>query len=74
MAFKITEDAYYRGNGRWAKVVRQHELVGDKWKISYSVAYGIEGDMVATSVEYFSRRFIAVFHAKEYIKTGTIPV
>lgn len=73
--FKIVEDKYYRGNGRWAKITRLHEKKTDAkgneiWKAKYSVAYGVEGEVLAISVGHFTRRYLAVFYAKEYIKTG----
>lgn len=71
--FAIVPDRYFRGNGRWAKVVRLHDKLGDpvngvqRWRPKYSVAFGNEGNIVAHRCCTYGVRQIADGLAKDWV-------
>lgn len=73
--FKIVPDKYYRGNGRWAKVVRLHNkstveyrgCLVDVWTPYWSCCIGREGEVKAFLCEDFKKSFNAHQAAKDYI-------
>lgn len=74
--FKIVPDKYFRGNGRWSKVTRQHDKVGEpvngrqQWKAKYCVACDIDGQHVARQTETYAKRVTAESVAKDWIDFG----
>lgn len=76
--FRISKDIYKRGNGRWAKVSRQHVKVGGVtrtlWKHHYHLCFGQESVLTASSHDTFSSKKTALFFAKHYIETGATTV
>lgn len=81
--FTVVPDIYKRGNGRWAKVTRQHVKVGERlvcgvpenlWKHHYSLCFGQDGIFTAFSHDVFHTKKTALFFADCYIKDGTTTV
>lgn len=79
--FIITKDIYKRGNGRWAKISRGHDKIGERltsygiqtiWKAKYCVAFGIEGEMKARDVRSYGKKCNALAFAEMYIEDGYI--
>ncbi len=66
--FCEVKDAYYRGNGRWAKITRNHRTnAKGEWKAYYTVAYGVYGGEGLPDSQEFKLRKDAEASAKEYI-------
>jgi hypothetical protein len=73
--FKIVPDKYFRGNGRWAKVVRLHDKTSidtngvQRWHRKYSVACGYDGQFVAdpNRMSTYGKRNRAESVAKDWI-------
>ena len=66
--FKLVPDKYFRGNGRWAKVIRQHHKVSGVWEPYYLVATGYDGNVYARQTTGYEKRFTAETVAKDWIE------
>ena len=68
--FKLVRDIYRRGNGRWAKVTRQHERINETWFPYYVCAAGVDGQIQARNAERFATKRQAIATADDWIEFG----
>lgn len=68
--YRISEDKYFRGNGRWAKVVSHCKRREDgKYEVEFSVACDYEGVYVSHRPIYrYNKRSRAESIAKDWIE------
>lgn len=69
---RASEDIYFRGNGRWSKVVQHSRRRDDgKFDISYTVAADYEGTFVShREIQRYGKRSRAIAVAKDWVEYG----